>query len=136
MSLELKIKSKHLAAEAKIIRREEAKLKRQIRSNAAYYAEDSGNDYTPEQMEKWKRLARERKNSLVSMNTHRRTKVRTVARSTHLAYGFLRGTPYRVMENEKTRTVPNWNAIEKMITKYSTEDPRVTLQRFASWKSA
>jgi len=65
----LKVKIKSLAAEARIIRHEEAKAR------------------------KWKNTALR-----VGLAGHRRGIVRSAARHTHLAYGFLRGRPYKAME--------------------------------------
>ncbi len=118
MSIHLKIKSKHLASESRIIKLEETKLKRRIR-----YA----------------RLKSKNPNSLVNslndLSSHRKAIVRSHARSTHLAYGFLRGKRYRRIEDSRTRTTPNWKEVERMIVKYGNEDQRVLKQRFAEWKS-
>ena len=106
MSIELKIKSKHLAAEARIIKFEERKLKRH------------------------KRMAEARR-----LREHRLDKVRPAARSTHLAYGFLRGRAYRTIEDRRTRTAPNWNEVERMALKYGDTDSRTLKQAFAEWQS-
>jgi len=132
MSIKMKIKLKNLSDESRTIRTEETKLKRQLEKQKAYIAQ---NNVSPEKLEKWQQQARARLNAYKSLQDHRKTIVRSAARSTHLAYGFLRGTPYTHMENPQTRTTPNWSAIEKMIRKYSTDDSRVTMQRFAEWKA-
>lgn len=102
----LKVKVKSLAAEARIIRLEERRAK-----------------------------AQKRKDLLLGLQSHRRGIVRTASRSTHLAYGFLRGRPYHAMERT-TRTEPNWDAVQKMIEKYGQEDRRLLAQKFADWKDA
>ena len=79
MSIELKIKSKHLALEPNIIRVEEAKLKKQI-----YYDRD-GNTTKLQQ-------------TLDSLILHRRWNVRNEARATHLARAFLAGKTYKSAE--------------------------------------
>lgn len=48
---------------------------------------------------------------------HRRFAVRTEARATHLAYGFIRGRAYRQIEN-KCDTPPDWKKVEGMIKRY------------------
>ena len=116
MSLHLKIKFKYLSEESRIIKREELKLRRKIQSRI------EGREA--------RQLLRQ------SLHEHRKNVVRPAARSTHLAYGFLRGRSYRQMEDERTRTVPDWAAVEKMALRYGQSDSRDIKQRFEEWKSA
>lgn len=51
------------------------------------------------------------------LHEHRVHDVRRESRSAHLAYGFLRNTPYTAMER-KPRTKPDWKRIEKLVQKY------------------
>lgn len=114
MSMELKIKSKHLALEPSIIRKEEDKLKGQIRyqskkENAA--------------------LALALTTKLESLSTHRRWNVRNEARATELARAYLKGKPYVTVEKRskcnddmyKLYIVPR---IVAMVTKYGKGDQR------------
>jgi hypothetical protein len=81
MSIKLKIKSKHLALEAGVIRFEEQKLKRQI---------------------EWAKHRPEYTNLCVdwnSLNSHRRFDVRNEARATYLARGYIEGKKYQTIEN-------------------------------------
>jgi hypothetical protein len=112
MNIELKIKIKSLAAEARIIRDEELKLKR----HRKWGSEDLLGKY-------------------VSLHSHRTVAVRKSCRSTHLAYGFLRGRSYKRIE-ATCYTKPDWAAIEKMILRYGVGDPRDLKQRFEEWKQA
>jgi hypothetical protein len=116
MTIQLKIKSKHLAAESRIIKHEECKLKNRIKLKPL-------NEKSLVQ-------------SLNSLASHRKGIVRSAARSTHLAYGFLRKTSYRRIEDNRTRTEPNWKEIERMVVKYGGEDQRLIKQRFAEWKES
>ena len=50
---------------------------------------------------------------------HRIDVVRVEARSTHLAYGFLRGRGYRQMESV-AHSAPDWKRVRKMVEKYGT----------------
>ncbi|MEE8114492.1 MAG: hypothetical protein V3T23_09055 [Nitrososphaerales archaeon] len=50
---------------------------------------------------------------------HRKGIVRTEARHTHLAYGFLRGREYRQMERT-THEAPDWDKVRKMVDKYGS----------------
>lgn len=69
------------------------------------------------------------------LHQHRVIDVRREQRSALLAYGFLRGRDYRVMERT-SRTKPDWKRIEKLVRKYTEEDPRITMQRFEQWVQA
>lgn len=106
MSIELKIKSKHLALEPAIIRKEEQKILKRIRSGRC-------ND-TAEAFRKYE-----------SLHLHRVWNVRNEARATELARAYLAGKPYnsvehkRKPENEskfKSRIVPR---IVTMVLKYT-----------------
>lgn len=75
--VQLKVKVASLMAEAKIIRRYEKKAKERAARGSVVA------DFTRE-----------------SLHNHRTLEVRKESRSAQLAYGFLRGTPYRVIENQ------------------------------------
>jgi len=75
MCVELKIKSKHLTAEAKIIRFEEQKIRRKD------------------------------KEKFVSLRDHRRWEVRNENRATYLARAFLDGKTYETVEKNVKDTV-------------------------------
>lgn len=82
MSIELKIKSKHLAYEPAIIRHEEKKILKQIRSG---YCND-----TAAALRKYE-----------SLYNHRKWNVRNEARATELARAFLIGKPYSEVEQKR-----------------------------------
>jgi hypothetical protein len=83
MSVELKIKSKHLSEEARIIRFEERKVKRQMN-----WHKDRQQPF-----EKEASLYR-------SLSTHRRWEVRNENRATFLARAYLAGKEYKTIENK------------------------------------
>jgi len=83
MSIELKIKSKHLALEPAIIRHEERKLLKQIRANRNY----QDNDAAEKLVSKWYSLSR-----------HLKWDVRNEARATNLARAYLAGKSYKTVE--------------------------------------
>lgn len=106
MSIELKIKSKHLALEPAIIRREEQKLLKRIRSGRC-------ND-TTEAFRKYE-----------SLHHHRKWNVRNESRATELARAYIAGKPYCLVEQKRkpeneykfsTYIIPR---IAKMVDKYS-----------------
>jgi hypothetical protein len=78
MSIKLKIKSKHLALEAGVIRFEEQKLKRQIEWLKQHQKNEAWN----------------------SLNSHRRFDVRNESRATYLARAYIEGRKYNTIEHE------------------------------------
>ena len=108
MSVELKIKSKHLALEPAIIRKEEKKILQRIRSG---YCND-----TAEATRKYE-----------SLHIHRKWNVRNEARATELARAFIAGKPYlsveqkRKEENEYKFLVYIVPRIVAMVNKYGKD---------------
>jgi hypothetical protein len=51
------------------------------------------------------------------LHDHRIKIVREEARSAQLAYGFLRGKPYRQIENS-CKSAPDWKRVHQLIKKY------------------
>lgn len=84
MSLELKIKSKHLGLEAKVIKHEERKLKAQIGWHSKRQSLD------PNLINKYQ-----------SIHNHRVWNVRNENRATFLARAYLAGKPYRSVEHKR-----------------------------------
>lgn len=117
MCIELKIKSKHLALEPSIIRKEEDKLKGQLK-----YLSRKDDDVSYRT-----RIFMQLK--LDSLTTHRRWNVRNEARATELARAYLKGKPYLTVEKRakcnddmfKLYIVPR---IVAMVTKYGKGDQR------------
>jgi hypothetical protein len=92
MSIELKIKYKHLALEPAIIRKEEQKVRKQL----AWFKEKHqitdifSDDDARKIHSKWYNLYH-----------HRITAVRYEARATHLARAYLAGVPYEKVESKR-----------------------------------
>jgi len=108
MCIELKIKSKHLALEPQIIKHEERKLKKQIRSNKGDL-----------QQLIWK---------YESLVNHRKHIVRNEARATQLARAYIDGKEYISIERKRhdnftflQYVVPR---IHAMVTKYGKGEQR------------
>lgn len=118
MSIELKIKSKHLALEPNIIRNEERKLKKQIKYT-------HGTDGL---------LIRQ----LDSLHSHRVCNVRNEARATYLARAFIEGKPYTSAERKRhdeglfqLYIVPR---ILAMVQRYGkSEHRRITVDVIKEW---
>lgn len=119
MSIELKIKAKHLALEPSIIRKEEKKLLKRIRSNKC-------ND-TAEVFRKYE-----------SLYAHRKWNVRNEARATELARAYIAGKEYKRVEQKRkpeneykfrNYIVPR---IAAMAMKYGTSS-KVTDQEIIDW---
>lgn len=91
MSIELKIKAKHLALEPAIIRKEECKLLKQIIETKRFHqVNDNIGDLIYPFHRKWREL-----------NSHRKWDVRNEARATHLARAYIKGMPYNAVENKR-----------------------------------
>ena len=94
MSVELKVKSKHLSEEARIIRFEEHKQLKQYRWAEAKYHATGNNDMYP----RWHDKAF---NAYLSLNHHRKWDVRNENRATFLARAFIAGVPYTSVEQKR-----------------------------------
>lgn len=110
MSIELKIKAKHLALEPAIIRKEEQKILKQIRSGKV-------ND-TIELLRKFN-----------SLHDHRVWNVRNEARATHLARAYINGKAYNNVEHKvhdksvlKCYILPR---VVAMVAKYGPNEDRI-----------
>lgn len=115
-SIQLRIKLLSLASEAKHIRRWERRLLAAARSGKAPDAKDRF----------W------------SIRNHRKDDIAPEARATVLAFGFLRGRPYKTME-QRRYSDPNWSQILRMATEYgATEGTRLTFtdEDWKAWRAA
>jgi len=88
-SIELKIKRKNLADEARDIRKEEKSAK-----------------------------ARGDRAQVNSLHSHRIGVVRPAARSAHLAHAHLTGTSYHAVEG-RAKTPPNYKEVARLVRKFS-----------------
>jgi hypothetical protein len=118
MSIELKIKSKHLSEEAKIIRFEERKLKRQIDWQR-------NNNIEPTLL----RL------TYHNIKEHRRIDVRNENRATFLARAYLAGRKYDEIEKKRhddNTLIGITNRIVDMVNKYG-KGVKVTREDIYKW---
>jgi len=111
----LKIKLLSLAAEARIIRKEETRMR-----DTARRLRKAGKD------EAAKGFDAERE----SAHDHRVKVVRSEARHTHIAYGYLRGRSY--LQLERSQRPLDWNKIETMVCRYGNTDNKAG---FAAWRA-
>jgi hypothetical protein len=96
------VKLKSLAAESKIIRYEEQKMK--ARAACSEISEES--------------RARA-KRELVSLREHRCWDVRRHTRHSHLAYAFIRGVAYRAVElTVRENNEPNWDTVADIAARF------------------
>lgn len=137
MSIQLKIKAKHLALEPAIIKHEEKKLKKQIKAYREYHQVTEHG---------WSALSKNHKSlsdlesKLVSLSSHRKHDVRNEARATALARAYIAGKPYSLVERSRReeiffvyRIVPR---VVAMVTKYGNYDQRkVTAETIKIWAS-
>lgn len=117
MSIELKIKSKHLALEPAIIRKEERKLQKQIKHLKEFH--QVNDDYSDVIYP----LHRKR----TDLHQHRVTVVRNEARATYLARAYLKGIPYKSVEQKCDPFVLHrfiLPRVMRMVAKYGPEPIR------------
>ena len=122
MSIELKIKSKHLALEPKIIRTEEEKLKKRMKHHR------SGDTVSSISLE-WK---------LHSLTNHRKINVRNESRATHLARAYLANKPYNYCEKKRKEDYYFQQYIAPrvlaMVIRYGTgEQRKITKETIEEW---
>jgi hypothetical protein len=101
MKTYLKIKISSLAAEASIIKREEAKWKKAPFANSD--TESNEKLHHP---------------IFYGLKLHRLHEVRPECRHAHIAYGYLRGRAYKQIEN-KCYEEPQWARVAELVRKYS-----------------
>ena len=94
MTIELKIKSKHLSEEAKIIRHEERKLLKGIDYRRSIHKESGNNT-------EYKVYDDKAFSSYISLNHHRKWDVRNENRATFLARAYIAGVPYNSVEQKR-----------------------------------
>ena len=121
MSVELKVKSKHLSEEARIIRFEERKQLKQYQWAEAQYRATGMNGMYP----RWDDKAFK---TYCSLNQHRRWDVRNENRATFLARAYIAGVPYpsveqkRKPEKESDFQIVILPRVWAMIAKYGEQD--------------
>jgi hypothetical protein len=121
MSIELKIKSKHLSEEAKIIRFEERKLFKQYQWSLNNYRAAGHNDMYP----RWDDKAFM---SYSSLNHHRRWDVRNENRATFLARAYIAGVPYsnveRKRKEDKEKAQEEYNKLKNALNNEMNESEK------------
>lgn len=108
----IKIKMLSLGAEIKLIRREERKWLKKSR-HYRHLVKRSDNADTTE--------AAVRERSYADLNfwglRNHRIGLRPEARIANIAYGFVRGKPYKQIEN-KAYSTPNWTKVASLVQRY------------------
>jgi hypothetical protein len=115
MSVELKIKAKHLAFEPGIIRKEEQKLKKAIRAHYANIQINPGSNTAP---------PTEKERLRESLYRHRVWDVRNESRATHLTRAFIAGKPYRSVESKSDMNFVQAYMLSRMSSMIAKYDPR------------
>lgn len=130
-SLELKVKTKHLSQEAKIIRFEETKLRKQLD-----WLKDNGKGQGHTEYA-------QKHDQFMSLKAHRREDVRNENRASYLARAFIEGKPYKKVENKrKPEREYEFNAytlprVLKMIQKYGgSQHGNLTKEGLKAWLEA
>lgn len=122
-SIELKIKIKSLAAEARIIRQEETRMKQQRRKLRDLVV-------SPERPITFDRdkeiLVRSLK--LTDLTLHRKTVVRDVARQTLIAYAHILGKDVTANSLKSSYRFADLSSIQKMVERYGDADSKARLK--------
>lgn len=125
MKTYLKIKLNHLAAEARINKKEKHKwMKKAARGRQVAFEKGIENPIKSTMAD--------------SIHHHRMTCIRPEARDSLLAYGFLRGKSYAQIE-AKRFTDPNWSNIKANIKRFNATQygsHSSIDKRFEEWKAA
>lgn len=122
MSIELKIKAKHLALEPAIIRKEEQKLKKQFRWFKQKHQITDVSLWTiyDKHPELYKLHSKR-----YSLENHRKTVVRNASRATHLARAYIAGMLYSRVEKKREDEMLFKHVILpevfRMVAKYSAK---------------
>jgi hypothetical protein len=131
MSIELKIKSKHLSEESKIIRFEEYKLLKQIAYNRKQHYTSGNNQEYPLWKDKkhWK---------YVSISNHRKIDVRNENRATFLARAYLNGQSYESVEFKRRPEKEHFFdsvllRVHAMVNKYKNTSTPISLEQVKQW---
>ncbi len=145
MHNQLKIKVMSLAAEARIIRAEEKRLKK---ANRRLIASGKTDQMTKEDRDAY---LGKRSKVINDLHSHRIAVVRPAARHSLLAYGFLRGKKYceieskvrvSLCETEMTNgrntidiviNTPDWKEVGKNVSKFDWDHDTA---KFAAWLAA
>ena len=107
----MRVRVKELAQEAKYIRLEETKIK-----NSKLYSSDTTELSVEKQM-----IVYRMHDDRGKLRSHRTVEVRNAARAAQLAYGFLRGVPYKVIESKTYTDVYKMNQIKKEVKRLATK---------------
>lgn len=113
--VELKMKAVSLAAEVRLIRREERKHEKSA-SWCVRWLSQTGNMKAANRAD----ILQQRKDSarvVDSLRYHRKIELRSEQRSTHLARAYLRGVPYRSVERT-CNAPPNWIRVAAIIKSF------------------
>lgn len=113
---QLKVKIKSLAEEARIIRKEEGRAKgRRVKPGEFLGRDDE---------------------LRLSLRYHRIVDVRIEQRASLIAYAFLRGVPFAVVERTP-KSQPNWDRVTKMVDKFGVVGGRAEREkqrdRYTKW---
>lgn len=129
--LNLKIGLKLNTSLSKHLRLEEKKSLSKGRIFRINSKREEGAEATKEQKEDLERS--EAFYNLYQNFRHRRVhELRKIQRASFLAYAFLRGFEYSVIE-DKCHGQPDFDLVERTIFAYTDEDPRLIKQQFEEW---
>lgn len=119
--LSLKVKLVSLGMESRYIRKQELRQAKRLKKALA-----RGNNQGATVAE----------GNVCSLAEHRRNVVRKAAREAHLAHGYLRGVPYRDMENfVRPGNEPDWKQVAKVVRSHGSGLGNFTEDSMKDWIS-
>lgn len=128
----MKVYIKANAAEAKFARLERRKADAKIRFLQKKREDVMRSTAAPELMPETPEHLRLMK-STADLQSYSQGYLRQDARIYYLAYGFLRGVPYAMIENQ-THAWPDWSKVQAVATWFSEgEDIRTVAQKLQEW---
>ena len=112
----MRVRVKELAQEAKYIRLEETKIKSKQKIYSRSWSDECRKVELPCEVKEWNNSMDFRK-----LQAHRTVSVRNAARAAQLAYGFLRGVPYKVIEPKTYTDAYKMGQIKKEVKRLATK---------------
>lgn len=143
--VELRVKIKSLALEAREIRKQELRHERKAQTcrklykaavKAAKEAHADGSKLTLDELKRLGEIDHHRcyhQQVLGSLTPHRREKLRREARHSQIALAFILGRPYAQCERPKLGNVPSIAAVHDLVVRFGLVYPKPPVEAVEAW---
>lgn len=129
----LAVKIKSLAAEVAIIRADERRHAKRHSTLRAAQGAIAGEKALADRAKFLGRLADDHHSTMCGLHLHRIGTVRAEARAAQIAYGFLRGVPYRAIERT-SKSEPDFEAVLRNAVRFGSDrDKAAVLAALKAW---